>query len=145
MGRLGKTRGFAAVCVLIFSISSCGSAGPSSQREESEEPPLPSVEPSVEATRGAEIVDRSECPETTLLPTDSTEPIAPSSCGTRSVSLTEEQMRQATPAPMPLHPSALPEGNSADSQIKLFEEGEQRLWTPERMRSASPEPMPRVP
>lgn len=50
-------------------MRSCGSAGPSSQREESEEPPLPSVEPSVEATRGAEIVNRSECPETTLLPT----------------------------------------------------------------------------
>lgn len=149
MGRSREIRGFTAACVLMLSLTACGSPGNSGQGEVLQESSLPSAEPSPEAT---EIADRSGCRETGRLPTDSTESIAASadsatasSCGTRSVPLTEEQMRSATPAPMPLQTQPVPEGNSADSQVTTPKEGEQREWTTERMRSASPEPMPRVP
>ena len=77
------------------------------------------------------------------VPTNSTESIAPSadsatasSCGTRFVPLTEEQMRNATTAPMPLQTTGSSQWNSADSEVTMPKEGEQREWTAERMRSA---------
>jgi hypothetical protein len=152
MGRSREIRGLTAGCVLMLALTACGSPGNSGQGEVLQESSLPSAEPSPEATEVTEIADRSDCRETVRLPTDSTESIAPSadsatasSCGTRSVPLTEEQMRSATPAPMPLKTLPVPNGNSADSQVTTPKDGEQREWTTERMRSASPEPMPRIP
>ncbi len=152
MGRSREIRGFTAACILIFSITACGNAGNSGQGEDRQEPPLPSAGPSPEASEGANEVAGSECREPVQLPTNSPESIATSaaratasSCGTRSVPLTEEQMRNSTPGPMPLQSRALAEESSTDSQVTTPKEGEQREWTPERMRSASPEPMFRVP
>lgn len=154
MGRSKEMGRFTAAGILLFSltVTACASAGNSGQEEWHQQPPLPSAEPSPEVSEGTEIADRSECRETVQGPTDSTESGAPSpdsatasSCGTRFVPLTEEQMRNATPAPMPLQQIAPAEGNSADSQVTTPKEGEQREWTPQRMRSASPEPMPGVP
>ena len=154
MGRSKEICGFTAACVLFFSltVTACGSAGNNGQREWHQQPPLPSAEPSPEVSEGTEVADRSECREIVPVPTNSTESGAPSagsatasSCGTTFIPLTEEQMRNATPAPMPLQPTAHSEGNSADSLVTTPNEGEQREWTPERMRSASPEPMPEVP
>jgi hypothetical protein len=152
MRRSTEIGGFTAACVLTLSITACGNAVDSGQGEDRHQPPLPSAGPSPEAGKGANVADGSECRKTFQLPTNSPESIATSaasvtasSCGTRSVPLTEEQMRNATPAPMPLRSRAFPEESSTDSQVTTRNEGEQREWTPERMRSASPEPMPRVP
>lgn len=112
-----------------------------------QEPPLPPVQPSRGAAGGG-VADRNECGESVAWSTNSAEPQAfPStyatagSCRTEPVPLTEEQMRKATPAPMPLQPRSAEEEDSAKSQVHVSNE-EQREWTAERMRRASPAPMP---
>jgi hypothetical protein len=122
-----------------------------SPEEASQDPALPSTPPSPETNDGTGAAERSDCRESFTWPSSSTQlPALPTtsataaSCGPEPAPLTEEQMRGATAAPMPLQPQPDAERDSADSQAQSSN-GEQREWTSERMRSASPAPMPSTP
>lgn len=145
MGRSREICGFAAACVLVLAANACAGVGSSGQENLDQEMPLPSVEPSPEVT-GAYPAGPSECKET-VRPNGSPESIAPSSgsatafsCGGRSVTLTEEQMRSASPAPMPLQIGPNSTGNSSDSQVSTPQQGgAARLdpWTYEKCFSST--------
>lgn len=105
-----------AMCVLSFSVAACGATATTGSGQEGQEPPLPSATASPAVTSEAVEIAPEECPETMHARTDSAEPTAESaqppsasSCGKRATPLTEDQMRSATPAPMPIQPR--PEGS----------------------------------
>lgn len=119
-----------------------------SPEEVRQDPPLPSTQPFPEIQDGAGVTQPTDSRELLTWPAASAQsPALPTtsanagSCGPEFAPLTEEQIRRATPAPMPIQPQPNAEGDSADSQAQS-PNGEQREWTSERMRSASPAPMP---
>lgn len=98
MGRSGQIRGFTAACVLIVSLTACGSSGNNGQGVLLQESPLPS-----EQMRGA-------TPATMPL---QTQPVPEGNSADSQVTTpkdgeqhewTTERMRSASPEPMPRVP-----------------------------------------
>lgn len=104
----GRLRIFVVLCVFTCAVAACGVPANS---EPGQNPPLPTSSPSPDVTTSATGTNDEKCRETpsseSVEPGDSSSaaPTA-SSCGPRATPLTEDQMRSATPAPMPLQPSA---------------------------------------
>lgn len=91
-----------------------------SPEEVRQDPPLPSTQPFPEIQVGAGVTERTDCRELLTWPAASAQsPALPTtsatagSCGLEPAPLTEEQMRRATPAPMPIQPQPNAEGDSA--------------------------------